>query len=83
MNLKPLGTNKTELDLGEGRKLLFSYETPVAYTFNTSAGRVFWITNKFYSRTTTRHINSWLPRADAIEVPQEQIDSMMEVQQCS
>jgi hypothetical protein len=65
MNLKPLGVNKIELSFNDENdtRVLFSYETPVAYTQLTSEGKLYFIVDKFYSNTTSRHINSWLPKA--------------------
>lgn len=69
MNLKPLGANKTELTLtnasGQRVRVLFSYETPVAADILTESGTEFYITDQYYSRTTTKHIKSWCPVADA------------------
>lgn len=67
MNLKPLGSNKTEINLGNGVKVLFSYETPVAAQILTPTGMEYHVTEEFYSRTTTAHINSWLPKEDRIK----------------
>lgn len=63
MNLKPLASNMTELELshpivgGLPIKVLFSYSTPVAYS--DSVGLCY-RTSKRWSNTTTRHINQWL-----------------------
>lgn len=56
MNLKPLAANITEIEIGD-KTILFSYKTPVAYH---EAGVGYFKTNKFWSATTTRHINKWL-----------------------
>ena len=56
MNLNPIRSNMTELEIGN-KKILFSYKTPVAYFENGQ----YYITDKFWSRTTTRHINAWVP----------------------
>lgn len=77
MNLKHLATNKIEIDLGEGRKVLISYETPVAYTENTPEGRMYYRTEKKWSKTTSKHINSWLPSLQAIDKPQEFFDNLL------
>lgn len=70
MKLKTIGSNKTELTLSNGFRVLFSYETPVAAAENTPEGRVFYKTSEYYSRTTSKHINSWLPKEQAIEKEQ-------------
>lgn len=88
MNLKPLGANKTELALGdvchegcdENRdvRVLFSYSAPVAYSVLKPEGRIFFRTKQYYSRTTTKHIKSWLPWDQAEEVEQYIIDDVVE-----
>lgn len=68
MNLKPLGANKTELTLeknGQRIRVLFSYQTPVAADILTNEGMVYYRTSERYSNTTTKHINSWLPKDQA------------------
>ena len=56
MQLTPLANNMTEVETDLGR-VLFSYRTPVAaYVF----GRGYVKTEKWYSVTTTRHINKWI-----------------------
>lgn len=76
MNLKPLGANKTELEIGN-RKILFSYQTPVAFSELTSEGKMFYRTDINYSRTTNKHINSWLPKDQAVIVEQRVIDDIV------
>lgn len=70
MNLKILGANKTEMDLGNGLKVLWSYEIPVAYVKDGS----YFKTSRFYSPTTSRHINSWIGDSDVTTVDQGDID---------
>lgn len=80
MNLKPLATNKTELTLeqdGQRIRVLFSYQTPVAYEVLTPEGMMRYVTNQYYSPTTTKHIKSWIPLEDAIEVDQSEIDNIV------
>ncbi len=76
MNLKPLGANRTELDFNDGRKLLFSYQTPVAYTELTPEGRVYHETEQKWSRTTLKHISQWMPRENSIKHPQTWFDDL-------
>lgn len=84
MKLIPLGANKTELRLGNvddgcmihDVRVLFSYETPVAYSCLTASGRLFFRTNERYS-ATTRHIKSWLPWDNAEEVDQYMINDVV------
>ena len=56
MNLNPIRANMTEVILNDDLKVLFSYKTPVACELK---GEVF-KTDKFWSKTTSRHINQWL-----------------------
>lgn len=72
MNLKQLGSNKTELEI-KGARVLFSYSTPVACE---SVGKLY-RTSKKWSNTTTRHINSWLEGSAAEEVSQEFFDNLV------
>jgi len=73
MQIKPIASNMTELVTG-GCTVLFSYETPVA-AYTPTQGYV--RTAKWYSQTTTRHINKWLDGVDAQEMPQAFFDSII------
>lgn len=75
MKLKSLGANQTEIDLGLGLIVFFSYETPVA-AFIPGTGYV--RTSTKWSSTTTRHINKWLGAVKATEVEQEILNTLME-----
>lgn len=81
MNLKQLGSNKTELTLtnkeGQRVRVLFSYQTPVAANILTSCGTEFYRTEEHYSNTTTKHIKTWLPFADADVKPQSFFDELV------
>jgi hypothetical protein len=79
MNLKPLGSNQTELDLGNGTIVLFSYKTPVAVMIDEGLGFVFYRTDKKWSVTTSRHINKWLGVYGKVasEKPQEYFDILI------
>jgi hypothetical protein len=81
MNLNPIRTNMTELEL-DGMRVLFSYKTPVAVFIREGTGVYTWHqykTNKFWSRTTTRHINAWNPLGGAYGIrPQEYFDRLIE-----
>lgn len=57
MKLRNIGSNQTVLSLDNGTEILFSYDTPVA-GFVEGYGYV--KTDKFHSKTTTKHINSYL-----------------------
>ena len=73
MNLKHLGPNQTELSFGD-YTILFSYSTPVAY-FDRYRG--YCRTEKFWSKTTTGHINKWLSGEGVRMVPQDEIDDLL------
>lgn len=75
MKLKPIGPNQTELTLSNGARVLFSYETPVAYIDN--AGNAF-KTNKKWSNTTSEHINKWIGPWFCQSEPQEKFDKLAE-----
>ena len=57
MQLRQLGSNKTEVEFTDGTTVFFSYETPVA--LQTPEGHNF-KTEDFWSVTTSKHINQWL-----------------------
>jgi hypothetical protein len=62
MNLRPVGSNQTELQFGSGTVVFFSYETPVAALvpmIGARGGKKLMLTNRFYSVTTSRHISQW------------------------
>ena len=71
MYLSNLGSNKTEITLENGTKVLFSYQTPVAVWKDGE----FFKTSKKWSHTTSRHINSWVHLAT--EKPQEYFDNLI------
>ena len=73
MKLRIVGPNQTEITVGD-KVVLFSYETPVAAHVQ---GRGYIRTAKHYSQTTSRHINSWLVGANAVVVPQSEIDGLI------
>ena len=74
MNIKPIGSNKTELHTNDGAVILFSYETPVAAQLAEGG---FIKTSKKWSRTTSKHITQWLEGAQAVEVDQSELDAMV------
>lgn len=74
IGLVNLGANVNMLNLSESA-VLFSYSTPVA-AFISGRG---WVrTSTKYSKTTTKHINQWLDGVSAQEVPQSEIDALLE-----
>lgn len=70
MNIKPIGSNQTELHI-DGAHILFSYETPVAAWIDGA----YFKTDKKWSRTTSKHINSWTHLAT--EKPQSFFDNLV------
>lgn len=73
MNLKPIKQNMTELELKGGLTVLFSYQTPVACRWEGCWGNAFqyYRTSKFWSKTTSRHINQWIGENKAGEKDQQ------------
>ena len=61
MQLTPIASTMTEVETSEAR-ILFSYRTPVAaYVFGKDGfGGGFVRTEKWWSVTTSRHINKWI-----------------------
>lgn len=74
MNLKQIGSNLTEATT-KGERILFSYETPVAYQ-SLKTG-IYFKTTKKWSKTTSKHINAWLNGAEANELPQIEFDDLV------
>lgn len=67
MKLNPIKANMTELTLGSGVRILFSYETPVACMYIVGDTQVIEQTEKKWSATTTRHINKWIVQIDSYD----------------
>lgn len=65
MQLTPIAANQTSVSFNDGTEVFFSYKTPVA-AYLPAKGYV--KTSRFYSVTTSRHINKWLPTKDVPEV---------------
>ena len=79
MQLVPLASNMTEVETDLGR-VLFSYRTPVAgYVYGKDGfGGGFVRTKKWWSVTTSRHINKWLPENGTVkEVEQTYLDNFV------
>ena len=78
MQLTPIASNMTEVETSEAR-ILFSYRTAVAaYVFGDGFVR----TEKWWSVTTSRHINKWLKDGhedlpECKEIPQARLDSLV------
>ena len=75
MQLTPIASNMTEVETSEAR-ILFSYRTPVAaYVF----GEGFVRTEKWWSVTTSRHINKWIGKdVTTEEVAQTYLDNLVQ-----
>jgi len=71
-------TSATVITVGES-KILYSYSTPVAAFV---PGRGYLRTDRFYSVTTSRHINKWIEGwtgmagNECTTVPQSEIDAI-------
>jgi hypothetical protein len=74
LKLKTLGNNVSVLETGE-YDILFSYETPVAYTYVGERGVM--VTATKYSKTTSKHINQWVAGRTTKTVPQTEIDALL------
>ena len=80
MKLTKISNNAHTLLLANGTEILFSYETPVAaFIPFADRNRSRWIkTEVSYSRTTSKHINAFLPDTEkAITVSQSTFDSLL------
>ena len=74
MKLTPIAANQTELTLNNGTQVFFSYKTPVA-AYLPEKGYV--RTDKFWSVTTSRHINKWLQGVNNVsEIDQSILDNL-------
>ena len=68
MQLTPIAANQTSVSFNDGTEVFFSYKTPVA-AYLPEKGYV--KTEKFYSVTTSSHINKYLPTKDVPTVSEE------------
>ena len=59
MNLNPIAANQNEVELADGTTVFFSYKTPVAAHI---PGKGYVKTDKYWSRTTSKHIGQFLSR---------------------
>lgn len=73
MELNQLGSNQTEIRTDK-YIVLFSYNTAVAYWKDG----VYYKTNKKHSVTTSKHINKWLGATPVTEVPQGELDILLD-----
>ena len=74
MKLTPIAANQTEVSFNNGTQVFFSYRTPVA-AYSPDKGYI--RTNKFWSVTTSRHINKWLGSVNNVtEIDQSVLDNL-------
>ncbi len=74
MKLTPIAANQNEVELNNGTQIFFSYKTPVA-AYLPEKGYV--RTDKFWSVTTSRHINKWLQGVTNVtEIEQSVLDNV-------
>ena len=74
MKLTPIAANQNEVEFTNGTQVFFSYKTPVA-AYCPSRGYI--KTAKYWSVTTSRHINKWLKGiTEVTEVPQEMLTEL-------
>ena len=78
MKLTPIAANQNEVEFTNGTQVFFSYKTPVA-AYCPLRGYI--RTEKFWSSTTTRHINKWLK--GITEVSQVSQEFLYELGRCS
>ena len=73
MQLTPIASNMTEVETDSAR-VLFSYRTPVAaYVYGVGYVK----TDKWWSVTTSRHINKWIDKCTVREVSQTYLDNLV------
>ena len=73
MQLTPIASNMTEVETDSAR-VLFSYRTPVAaYIYGVGYVK----TDKWWSVTTSRHINKWIDNCTVREVSQTYLDNLV------
>ena len=74
MKLTPIAANQHEVTINDGTQIFFSYRTPVA-AYLPQKGYV--RTEKFWSVTTSRHINKWLKGVNEVtEIEQSVLDNL-------
>lgn len=74
MKLIPRGNNQTEVEISPDMTVFFSYKTPVAAHVT---GRGYMRTEKFWSKTTSRHVNQWID-GPSETVTQAYLDNLCE-----
>ena len=74
---KKLGANKKVIWYDNGVQVLISYTTPVAAYLPQGDGSGYVRTETYYSKTTSRHINSWLEGVNTENVAQSVLDNLI------
>jgi len=73
--IEHIGSNQTEVERGH-LTILVSYQTPVAVWDRKE--KIYFRTSEKYSRTTSKHINRWIPEdAEVFTMPQGYFDNLM------
>lgn len=75
MFLEQLASNMAQVELKNGDRVLFSYNTPVAKY--VAINGMYFRTSKKWSVTTSKHINKWLDGADCGTVAQDELDNLI------
>jgi hypothetical protein len=71
VKIQKLSDTSTEINLNDGTSILVSYETPVAMYCPFESK--FFRTDKFWSTTTSKHINKWLPAFSVDTIEQKEL----------
>ena len=77
MRLEQMGSNQTKIVYSNGDEIFFSYNTPVAGCVSFGLFK----TKEKFGRTTSKHINSYINGRCKIELPQSQIDSLVNIRE--
>ena len=75
MKLKQIGNNQSLISYNNGTDVLFSYETPVA---GYILGEGYFITEQYYSNTTSKHVNAFINNAGTDIKPKKVEQSFIE-----
>jgi hypothetical protein len=75
MHAQNLSRHATQLTFGNGEQILLSYGTPVASKNLTGYHR----TEKYWSRTTNRHIRDWIGGQSCDKIEQRSLNTMLAV----
>ena len=67
MKMNRIGANQAEIFFGNDCTVLFSYNTPVACVINGALYK----TEKYHSKTTSKHINAWLSGASFVTIKEQ------------